>query len=161
MRLDARRSPSLAAAIQVMHTMPNEAAKATRHYSKAVIEPEFKKGLAERAPGAHMFHSRLVAPAQAQISDSGVKLIAGRNGDLVRETEFGAYREEFTTYTRKNRKGGTHTVKRRTQRQFFHYSKAGHTVYPTLSNMIPRIAALWVQTVYRTVAETIEKRGLR
>lgn len=156
MRLDARRSPSLAAAIQVMHTMPNDVAKATRQHSKAVIEPEYKKGLAERAPAARMFHKRLVAPAQAQVSDSGVKLIAGRNGDLVRETEFGAYREEVTTYTRKG-----HKVTRRTQRQFHHYTKKGHAVYPTITDMIPRIAALWVQTVYRTVAETVEKRGLR
>lgn len=161
MRLDARRSPSLRAAIQVMHTMPTEAAKATRRYSKLVIQPEWKKGLAERAPGARMFHTRLVTPSAAYVSDSGVKLVAGRNGDWVRETEFGAKRNEYHQYMRKSRKGGSHTVRRRTKAQFWNYRPTGYTVYPTAQDMIPRIAALWVQTIYRTVHEVIEKRGLK
>lgn len=161
MRLDARRSPALKAAIEVMATMPREAAAATRKHSKQVIQPEWKKGLAERAPGARQFHTRLVAPSQAQVSDTGVKLIAGKNGELVRETEFGAYREELNTYTRRGVRGRAHQVRRRTQRQFFHYTRKGHVVYPTLTDMIPRVAALWVQTVHRTVHEAIEKAGLK
>lgn len=161
MQLDARRSPSLKAAIQVMHTMPNEAAKEVRRYSKAVIQPEWKKGLAQHAPGARMFHSRLVAPSAAYVSDSGVKLVAGRNGDLVRETEFGAKRNEYTEYRRRGRKGGTHKVRRRTKAQFWNYKPTGLAVYPTASNMIPRIGALWVSTIYRSVHEVIEKAGLK
>ncbi len=161
MRLDARRSPSLKAAIQVMSTMPNEAAKATRRYSKAVIQPEWKKGLAEHAPGERVFHTRLVSPSAAYISDSGVRLVAGRNGDWVRETEFGAKRNEYHDYRRKSKNGGTHKVRRRTKSQFWNYRPKGYVVYPTAQDMIPRIGALWVQTVYRTVHEVIEKAGLK
>ncbi|WP_144797703.1 hypothetical protein [Microbacterium paludicola] len=155
MQLRARRSPALKAAIEVLATIPNETAKQVRQHSKRVIAPEWKKGLAEAAP-ARVFHDRLVSPSTAYVSDRNVKLIAGRNGDWVRETEFGAYREEYNTYSRKGRK-----VTRRTQRQFWHYTKGGHTVYPTAKRMIPRIGALWVQTVVRTVHEAFEKRGLK
>jgi hypothetical protein len=134
-----------------MVTMPREAAKATRKYSKTVIQPEWKEGLAAHAPAADMFHDRLVRPSAAYISDTGVRLVAGR-GDLVRQTEFGAAREHKTTYRRRGYK-----VTRRTQRQFWNYRAGGYVVYPTAENLIPRIAALWIQTIYRTVAETIER----
>jgi hypothetical protein len=150
-QLDVRRSPSLTAAIQVMVTMPRETAKATRKYSKTVIQPEWKKGLQAHAPAAQIFHDRLVRPSAAYIADTGVKLVSGK-GDLVRQTEFGAAREHKTTYQRRG-----HKVTRRTQRQFYNYRQKGYVVYPTAEEMIPRIAALWVQTIYRTVAEVIEE----
>lgn len=161
MRLDARRSPSLKAAIEVMTTMPREAAKETRKYSKLVIQPEWKKGLAQTAPGGRQFQTQLVGPSSALVTDSGVKLTSGRNGGRVRETEFGSYREEYTTYTRRSRRGGSHKVRRRTQRQFWHYTRDGHVVYPTARILIPRIGALWVQTIWRTVHEVVEKAGLK
>lgn len=131
--------------------MPREAAKATRKYSKSVIQPEWKKGLAAHAPAAKIFQTRLVRPSAAYITDTGVKLVAGK-GDLVRQTEFGAAREHRTTYRRKG-----YPVTRRTQRQFYNYRARGYVVYPTAEEMIPRIAALWVQTIYRTVHEVIEE----
>lgn len=157
MRIDVRKSPVLQALIGVLAAVPNDVAKEVRNQSKGVIVPEFRKGLAERAPAEKVFHDRLVAPSTAYVSDKGVKLIGGANGMFPRETEFGAYREEWADYTRRSRKGGTHTVHRRTQRQFWHYVKDGRVFYPTLVNMIPRIAALWVQTAYRTLADNIEK----
>lgn len=151
MQIDARRSPTLSAAIQVMTTMPREAAKETRKYSKSVIVPEWKKALADAAPPARIFQTRLVRPSNVYITDRGARLVSGK-GPFVKQTEFGAYREERTTYRREG-----HTVTRRTQRQFWNYTKRGRVVYPSASEMIPRIAALWVQTIYRTVAEVIEE----
>lgn len=156
MRLDARRSPALTALIQVLATIPNEVAKEVRKHSKSVIVPEWKKGLAERAPGERIFHDRLVSPSTAYVSDRNVKLIGGANGKFPRETEFGAYREEFTEYTGR-RKGKSFPVRRRTQRQFWHFTKPGRVVWPTASDLIPRIFALWAQTTIRTVHESIEK----
>lgn len=151
MQLDVRRSPSLTAAIQVMVTMPREAAKETRKYSKAVIVPEWKKAVAQHAPAARIFQERLVRPSTVYVADSGVKLVSGK-GPWVRQTEFGAARGYYGEYTRQG-----HRVRRRTQRQFYNYRDKGHAVYPAAAEMIPRVAALWVQTIYRTVAETIEK----
>lgn len=154
MRLDVRRSRELTAVVQVLATVPTEVAKENRHRSKAVIVPEWKKALSESAP-ASVFFKRLVNPSTVYVSDRGVKLIAGSNGANMfpRETEFGAYREDFKTYT--TRRGET---TRRTQRQFWHYQPKGRVVIPTVSQMIPRIARLWVQTTVRTVAELIERK---
>lgn len=154
--LDVRRSPELTAVIQALATVPREVAKQTRAQSKAVIVPEWKKGLAERAP-ERVFHTRLVDPATVYVSDRGVRLIAGKNGAFPRETEFGAYREEFAEYTGR-RRGKTFPVRRRTQRQFWHYVKGGRVVYPTASDMIPRIAALWIQTAMRTIFDLLERK---
>lgn len=156
MRLDVRRSPELTALVQVMATIPRNVAKDIRQQTKAVIVPEWKKALAERAP-ERIFHERLVNPSTAYVSDRGVKLIAGSNrgGMFPRETEFGAYREDYSTYN--SRRG---SVTRRTQRQFHHFVKAGRVVIPAVAEMIPRAGALYVQTAYRSVAESIEK-GIR
>ncbi|WP_309105020.1 hypothetical protein [Microbacterium sp.] len=153
MRLDVRRSRELTALVQVLATVPKEVAKQVRAQSKAVIVPEWKKGLAERAP-ARIFFDRLVNPSTVYVSDRGVRLIAGSNAAKAfpRETEFGAYREDYKTYT--TRRGET---TRRTKRQFWHFQPKGRVVIPTVAAMIPRIAALWVQTSYRTVAELIER----
>lgn len=151
MQLDVRRSPSLTAAIQVMTTMPREAAKETRKYSKAVIVPEWKKALSASAPAARIFQDRLVKPSTVYVTDRGVRLVSGR-GPFVRQTEFGGAREKYNTYRREGR-----PVRRRTQRQFWNYRPKGHVVYPSAENMIPRVAALWVQTIYRTVNEVIER----
>ena len=155
-RLDVRKSPALTALIRTLATIPNEVAKEIRGRSKSVIVPEWKKGLAERAPGERVFHERLVAPSTAYVSDRNVKLIGGANGKFPRETEFGAYREEWAEYTGR-RKGKTFPVRRRTQRQFWHFVKTGRVVWPTASDLIPRIASLWIQTTIRTIHEQIEK----
>lgn len=152
MRLDVRRSPQLTALVQTMATIPREVAKEVRGQTKKVIVPEFKKLLAEKAPGDRIFHKRLVTPSTAYVSDRNVRFIGGANGKFPRETEFGAYREEYATYT--TRRG---SVTRRTQRQFWHYVKGGRVFYPAVAEMIPRAASLYIQTAYRTIAETIEK----
>ncbi|WP_282845865.1 hypothetical protein [Microbacterium oxydans] len=156
MRLDVRRSRELTALIQVLATIPNEVNKQIRARSKSVIVPEWKRGLAERAPGERIFHDRLVSPSTAYVSDRNVKLIGGANGKFPRETEFGAYREEVADYTGR-RNGRSFSVRRRTQRQFWHFTKAGRVVWPTASDLIPRIASLWIQTTIRTIHESIEK----
>lgn len=155
MRLDVRKSRELTALVQVMATVPREVAKQVRAQTKKVIVPEWKKLLAEKAPGERIFHERLVTPSTAYVSDRNVRLIGGANGKFPRETDFGAYREDYATYS--TRRG---SVTRRTQRQFWHFVKTGRVFYPAVSEMIPRAASLYIQTCYRTVMETVEK-GLR
>lgn len=151
MRLDVRRSRELTALVQVMATIPRDIAKNVRQQTKAVIVPEWKKLLAEKAP-AMIFFKRLVNPSTAYVTDRGVKLIAGKNGAFPRETEFGAARETYADYT--TRKGSVH---RRTKRQFWPYAPGGRVVIPAVAEMIPRAGALFVQTAYRAVIENVEK----
>lgn len=157
MRLDVRKSAELSAAIAVMATLDREVAKATRTHSKRVIQPEWQKALDREATRDFFFFSHLTKNSSALVSDRGVKLTAGRTSatSLVREREFGASREEFNTYTRRGR-NGSYQVRRRTQRQFYHYNADGYVVYPAARKIIPRVAALWVQTVYRTTYDAIE-----
>lgn len=152
MYLDAERSPALRATIQTLALLPKEMSKQIRKHTKSVVQPEWKRALAEQAPAERIFHTRLVGPSSAYVSDRNVRLNAGAAGKFPRETEFGAYREEYNEYMRQGRK-----VRRRTQRQFWHYTKKGHVVYPAARDIIPRIGSLWVQTVVRTIHEMIEK----
>lgn len=152
MRLDAERSPVLRATIQTLAALPREMRKQIRQHTKGVVQPEWKRALGEQAPAERIFHERLVGPSAAYVSDRNVTLRAGRAGRFPRETEFGAYREEFNTYTARGSR-----VRRRTQRQFWHYTKRGHVVYPAAREIIPRIGALWAQTTVRTIHELIEK----
>ncbi len=140
--------------------MPREVAKTTRSYSKAIIAPEWRKGLAERAPAEKMFHTRLVTPSTVYVTDRGARLVAGsdRADNFTRETEFGGKRNEFNEYMRRSRRGGTHDVRRRTKAQFYNFKPKGYVVYPTASDMIPRVAALWVQIVLRTGHDMLEAR---
>lgn len=155
MRLDVRKSAVLTALVQTIASLPKDVQKEIRVRTKSVVVPEFRKGLAERAPEA-VFFKRIVNPSTAYVSDRGIKLLAGNNGGgphgFPRETDFGAYREDYTTYTTK--KG---SVTRRTQRQFWHFVKGGRVFTPTISDLIPRIAALWTQTAYKTIAENTER----
>lgn len=152
MNLDAERSPALRATIQTLAMLPREMRKQIRQHTKGVVQPEWKRALSDEAPSARIFHERLVGPSAAYVSDRNIKLRAGRAGSFPRETEFGAYREEFNEYTAR---GGR--VTRRTQRQFWHFNPRGHVVFPAAARIIPRIGALWAQTTVRTIHELIEK----
>lgn len=153
MYLDAERSPVIRGIIQTLALLPTEMRKQIRQQTKRVVQPEWKKALSEEAPPDRIFHDRLAGPSAAYVSDRNVTLRAGKAGKFPRETEFGAYREELNTY--QNRRGTR--VYRHTQRQFWHFVKSGRVVFPAASQIIPRIGALWAQTVVRTIHEIIEK----
>lgn len=154
MRLDAKRSKTLHALIQALATIPRDVANEATRQSRAVIAPEWKKTLSEHAgiAGGRIFFDRLVKHSSVEVSHRNVRLNSGKDGLFPRETEFGAYREEYNTYRTKH---GSTT--RRTQRQFHHFvGRRGRVNIPARAEMIPRAAALWAQTAYRTIAERIE-----
>lgn len=73
--------------------------------------------------------------------------------------EFGGTPGAYGTYQRRNPKsGGTHRVRRRTAAQLPVRVKEGRVLYPAVADAAPRLAALWVQTVVRTVHEAAEGR---
>ena len=152
MRLSAERSTVLRALIQTLARVPTETRREVRKHTKSVAAPAWKKALSEQAPPARMYFDRLVTPSTVYISDRGVALRSGRAGRFPRETEFGAYREDYNTYNSRGK-----SVTRRTQRQFWHFIKKGRVVYPAASEIIPRIGSLWAQTAVRTIHELIEK----
>jgi hypothetical protein len=77
--------------------------------------------------------------------------------ELGRSLEFGAYdRGRPSTYTRKSRKGNTHSVTRKTRTGLPPQNRRGRVVYPAFAEAAPRMLSLWVQTVARVVHEAFE-----
>lgn len=68
--------------------------------------------------------------------------------------EFGANREQYTTYDRKG-----HPVTRRTKRGLPAPNRRGRVVYPAWANTAPRMVSLWTQIVVRNIHEALEKKG--
>jgi hypothetical protein len=112
-----------------------------------------------------------VSTARVAASNQNVRLSAATVGrplagglDPKREAravEFGASKDHRATYTATSTRGRRFTVtNRHTARQLPRRNPKGHTFYPAVAQIVPRIASLWVQTVVRTLAEAFEgKQG--
>lgn len=165
MRLDVRKSPELLAAIFAIRSLDRTIAKMNRQQTKTVAAPEWKQALAERAD-SRLEHRVIVNTAVVSVSNQNVRIqSAGKgrplSGGLNPKTdyaaiEFGADRAKRTTYRRKGRKGGTHTVTRRTAAGMKPRNGSGYVFFPAAKEMIPRMARLWVQTTVRTIATAFE-----
>lgn len=158
-QVSVRDSRELQAAVLAIRSVPKEIAKEIRKHTKAMAQPEWQKGLASRAK-SRMDDKVLVRTARVQVRDTNVVLRSGATGklkDLTRPVEFGSDREQWNEYE-SSRKGTRFKVKRHTARQMAWRRKEGRVVYPTANDLIPRFAALWVQTVIRTFHETWGKR---
>ena len=73
--------------------------------------------------------------------------------------EFGVgNRDAYSKYTRRSKKGGTHTVERRTMRGLPSRTPKGRVVYQAFADIAPRMVSLWVQIVIKKYAEAAEGR---
>lgn len=153
----------LLATALLLKGMEKPLAKQINAQTKRVVVPEWKKALAGTATTKRE-QKVLASTATVDVKNYGVVLKSGvsskrlsggiRASEIARATEFGANR--FLINRARSRKGKTY--RRHTQRQFVTYLKTGRAVYPAAAEMIPRIAALWVQTTVRTFWEEL-KRG--
>lgn len=75
--------------------------------------------------------------------------------------EFGSNRDRVRTYDRRSKNGGTHKVTRHTARQLPPRYRKGRVVFPAFAEFAPRAAALWVQTVVRTIMDGVDQAGNR
>lgn len=164
MRLNALTSRELRATILALRSIDKTIQKMVRVQTKAVVEPEWKKALAERAD-TRLEHRMLVDTAVISVSNQNVRIKSAGKGRALSgglhpkfdfpAAEFGV-KHEKKTYKRQNRKGGTHTVTRTTGTAFKRRNPKGYVFYPAAREMIPRLAALWVQTTVRTIANALE-----
>lgn len=159
LQVDVRDSRELKAALLAIASVPREIRAQIRKHTKAIGQPEWQKGLARRAQ-SKLDTKVLVKTARVQVRDTNVVLRSGATGklkDLTKPVEFGSDRNQWQEY--EGRRGSKRfKVRRHTARQLGWRRPEGRVVYPTASEMIPRFAALWVQTVIRTFYETWEKR---
>jgi hypothetical protein len=164
LKISAYSNAELQGLILGMNGLDRSLRAQLRKQSRTVIAPEWKAAVAARA-STKLENRALVATATATVTDTNVYLNSGGKGKLAarfpnvsRAAEFGADRDFRNSYS-SNRKGKSYRInKRATQRQLPKFAKTGHVVYPSAANIIPRIAALWVQTTVRELHETIEKR---
>lgn len=167
-RLDVNNLPQLQAVLLAVKAADKAIQKAIRNETKKVVEPEWKSALAERSE--NLLESRvLVMTGSALVSNQNVKLRSATKGRKLSggldpkaeyfAAEYGGDKGKTTTYTTKSRKGKTYKATRHTARQLRARNQQGYVFGPAVAEMVPRIAALWTQTVVRVMAEALEGKS--
>jgi hypothetical protein len=162
MRIDMRASRELTATVLAIRALDRTIQKMIRQQTKRITAPEWRGALSERAD-SRLQHAALVDTSAVAVSNQNIRLQSANKGRALSggfnpktdwyAAEFGGDQGKTTTYTRAG-----HRVTRHTTRQLPTRRKAGHVFYPATAEMIPRIAALWVQTTVRTIATAFEGR---
>lgn len=165
LRIDARSSRELQAIILGMRLASKEVQATARKYTRAMVEPEWRKALAEQAT-TRLEHATLVRTARATVSNQNIKLKSGqlakrlsgggRVYEISKQVEFGVTPHRITYQGRRGSK--RFPVTRVVTNQFKDDNRKGYVVYQAAAGIIPRIAAVWVQTVVRTFAEALERK---
>ena len=135
-----------------------------RKHTKAIVEPEWKQALAQRAD-TRLEHRVIVDTAVVSVSNQNVRVTSANKGRPLSgglnpkvdwaAVEFGSGKKT-TTFSRKSKNGGTHKVTRKGGASLKGRSRTGYVFWPAAENMIPRIASLWVQTTVKTIANALE-----
>ncbi|QCQ16987.1 hypothetical protein [Microbacterium sp. RG1] len=142
MRLDAKASPELLAAIYAIRSLDKTIAKMIRQQTKRVAAPETTKAMAERAD-TRLEHRVMVNTAVVSVSNQNVRIQSARKGRPLKgglDPKTDWYAVEFG--------GKAHQLKPR--------NKRGYVFYPAAREMIPRLARLWIETTVRTIATAFE-----
>lgn len=164
MRLDVTKSRELQAALIAIRALDTTLAKFIRQQTKLIAQPEWMRALSRRASTA--LEARvLAATAVVTVSNQNVRVQSaskGRplSGGLNPKAHYPAIEFGVTpakaTYNRTSPKGKPHKVTRTTGTGMRGRNPQGYVFYPAAREMVPRLAALWVQTVVRTIATAFE-----
>lgn len=167
MRISVFGSRELQTVILGLKNQDRDARKEIRQRTKAMAQPEWQKAVAEQA-STRLENRVLAATARVTVSDQNVQLQSARIGRKLSggllptksyaAVEFGGDRAATNTYEARSRLGKRYQVTRRTRAQLRPSNRTGYAVYPAAARMIPRLAALWVQTYVRTLHEKLEGR---
>lgn len=168
MRISIHASRELQVLQARLRELPTEVRKQIRQATKQAALPIYLDGVHQYVttrPEARV----LAATARVAVTDRGVRLQAARVGKALsgglqiksqwHAVEFGGYPEVVRTVQRTSSKGRRYDVKRHTQRQLRPRKPTGYVIYPAIADAIPRLAALWVQTVARAGHEAHERLG--
>ncbi|NQX34053.1 hypothetical protein [Herbiconiux sp. VKM Ac-2851] len=164
-RIDARSSRELQALILGLNRASKEMQGNIRKYTRSELEPEWQKGLAQRAE-TRLEHRVLVDTARVSVSNQNVRLKSASlskslSGGLKPSeswyaAEFGADAGKTTTYTATSRKGNRYQVTRHTSAQLRPRRRNGYVIGPTVDDLLPRLASLWFQTAIKTLRDGAE-----
>jgi hypothetical protein len=164
-RIDVLKSPQLLATIYALRSIDKTLQAQVRKYTKMHAEPEWRKALAERAD-TRLEHRVIVDTSVVSVSNQNVRIQSASKGrpltgglnpkTTYAPVEFGGKKGAKSTYRRKSRKGGTHSVTRDTRAQLKPFRRGGYVFWPAAKEMVPRLAALWVQTAVKTIGNALE-----
>jgi hypothetical protein len=164
MRLDVKKSRELQAAIFAIRSLDSTLAKFIRQQTKRIAQPEWMRALLRRA--STVLEMRVLSQtAVVTVSNQNVRVQSASKGRPLSgglnpkvdypAVEFGVTPKR-TTYERVSPKGNRHRVTRTTGTAMKSRNAKGYVFYPAAREMVPRLAALWVQTVVRTIATAFE-----
>ncbi|MCA0377874.1 MAG: hypothetical protein LCH36_00335 [Actinobacteria bacterium] len=163
--IDVNSSRELQALILSVRRANREIQGEIRKHTKTMITPEWRKALAEQSL-TKVEQIVLVDTARVTVSNQNVTLRAGglakklsggaKAFEIAPQVEFGTPMKVIKYSGRRGTK--RFPVTRRGNMQFRQVNKRGWVVYPAVAQILPRLAALWVQTAVRTFAEAIEKK---
>lgn len=163
MRISVLASKDLQAVITRVRGLDREQAKQVRSATQKSVKPIWKESVNGNV--TTRLESRVLGrTATTAVRADNVTLRAGHTSarmsggarvfELTHHAEFGA--DQSYTRTVPGRGATGQPYKKRTRAQFRPRKRTGYTVYPAAADAIPRIAALWVQTVVRTTYEAFE-----
>ena len=161
--IDVYSSRQLQAVVLALHGAGKDIQSRIRAETRAEMVPAWQHDLVQHA--TTRLEVRLAETGRAKVSNQNVTLTAGsvkgsKTADLRilnRPVEFGANQAKRATYDRRSRKGHVSSVTRRINTGFRPNRRKGYVVYPTASELIPRLVSLWVQTAVREFHDAFEK----
>lgn len=143
LRISAFDSKELQATLILLKGMPKEVSKQVRQQTKRIALPEWQKAVRGRT-GTRLESRVLGDTATVAVSNANVRLKSGTKG---RSLSGGAKPREIAKSVEYGNK----------HKQFKSRKRGGYVVQKAASNLIPRFAALWVQTTVRTFYESFER----
>ncbi|MEF3405787.1 hypothetical protein [Agromyces sp. CCNWLW203] len=160
-RISLLVSDDLRRLTEVARSLERELAARVRGETKAEAQPIFQESV--RANVTTRLQTRVLSDtARVAVSDSNVTLKSAtigtlssgvKTGDIAHLVEFGA--TPTKRVSQRSSKGNRYT--RQLGRVVGPPRSRGYVFHPAVRESIPRLASLWMQTAYRTIAETFEK----
>lgn len=161
-RISVLVDSNLGTLVRALYEFPKELNARIRQHTREAATPVWQESIRGNATSALQTRT-LGDTARVSVSDSNVLLRSGGIGKvgtarpvpsyvLAHGVEFGADPNKVIKTSRKGK-----PYKRRLGGVFKLPRRGGYVFYPSATEAIPRLAALWIQTAKRTLAEQIEK----
>ena len=149
--------------VEAVRGMDAEVRKQIRAHTKAQAAAVWKSEIAQHT-GTRLQNRVLVDSARISVTDQNVMMksaIVGKLSSGVPVTQLAGPAEFGSApgkrVTQSSGRGPRKQYSRRMGGAFGRPTRKGKVFFPAAHESIPRLASLWMQTAYRTVAETFEK----
>lgn len=162
-------SPQLQAAVLAMKSADRDLRKRINDATRQTMNPVWKSLVEGHMAGTSVMANRVLNKGVRIAAGNPPRAVAASSkravGDGKRVTpaahwpgyEFGADRNAYSRYERKNRtRSGYHVVERRTMRHLPPRTRQGRHVYPAFADIGPRMVSLWVQLIVKTYHDAAE-----